>query len=450
MSKTIDEIIANLKNENKRLNAVVSFVEPQEPQEGLITGWDIALKDNINMKDTLTTASCKLLSNHQSIYNAHVVDRLITEGAVIVAKTSMDELGMGGTNLSAITGPVYNPYDVSRISGGSSGGSAALVGAKVIRAALGSDTGDSVRKPAAYCGAVGVKPTYGRISRYGVIPYASSLDHVGYFTQNVADAARLLEVLAGRDDRDMTSSMEPVKAYSDLLDMDLKGKRIGIFKTVEDSIENTEIKVAFEAFKEKLSAQGAVLVEKNMDQTLMRTMLPVYSVISNSEAVANHANLDGVRYGLSQDGDSLEEIMKNTRTNGFSSLIKRRFIFGAFALDDANQKEVFDQAKKVRRLLVNAYASCFDDVDVMVTIASGTIAPKLDGSTMDELSDAYLIGENHMVINNFSGYPSMTIPLDLVEGLPVGINISTQPFTEDIMFAYGHAFESIIDWKGAF
>lgn len=450
MSKSIDEIIGNLKKENERLNAIVSFVDPNEVTDGLISGWDIALKDNINMKDTLTTASCKLLLNHKSIYNAHVVDRLLDEGAVIVAKTSMDELGMGGTNLSAITGPVYNPYDITRISGGSSGGSAALVGAKAVRAALGSDTGDSVRKPAAYCGAVGVKPTYGRISRYGVIPYASSLDHVGYFTQNVADAACLLEVLAGRDDRDMTSSMEPVVSYSKLLDMDLEGKRIGIFKTVEDAIENEAVKATFVQFKEKLEAQGAILVEKTIEKTLMRTMLPVYSVISNSEAVANHANLDGVRFGLSQEGDSLEEIMKNTRTNGFSSLIKRRFIFGAFALDDANQKEVFDQAKKVRRLLVNAYASCFEDVDIMVTLASGTVAPKVENQLMDELSDAYLIGENHMVINNFSGYPSMTLPLDLVDGLPVGINISTQPFTEAKMFAYGQAFESLINWKGAF
>lgn len=450
MSKSIDEIIGNLKKENERLNAIVSFVDPNEVTDGLISGWDIALKDNINMKDTLTTASCKLLSNHKSIYNAHVVDRLLDEGAVIVAKTSMDELGMGGTNLSAITGPVYNPYDITRISGGSSGGSAALVGAKAVRAALGSDTGDSVRKPAAYCGAVGVKPTYGRISRYGVIPYASSLDHVGYFTQNVADAACLLEVLAGRDDRDMTSSMEPVVSYSKLLDMDLEGKRIGIFKTVEDAIENEAVKATFVQFKEKLEAQGAILVEKTIEKTLMRTMLPVYSVISNSEAVANHANLEGVRFGLSQEGDSLEEIMKNTRTNGFSSLIKRRFIFGAFALDDANQKEVFDQAKKVRRLLVNAYASCFEDVDIMVTLASGTVAPKVENQLMDELSDAYLIGENHMVINNFSGYPSMTLPLDLVDGLPVGINISTQPFTEAKMFAYGQAFESLINWKGAF
>lgn len=450
MSKSIDEIIGNLKKENERLNAIVSFVDPNEVTDGLISGWDIALKDNINMKDTLTTASCKLLSNHKSIYNAHVVDRLLDEGAVIVAKTSMDELGMGGTNLSAITGPVYNPYDITRISGGSSGGSAALVGAKAVRAALGSDTGDSVRKPAAYCGAVGVKPTYGRISRYGVIPYASSLDHVGYFTQNVADAACLLEVLAGRDDRDMTSSMEPVVSYSKLLDMDLEGKRIGIFKTVEDAIENEAVKATFVQFKEKLEAQGAILVEKTIEKTLIRTMLPVYSVISNSEAVANHANLDGVRFGLSQEGDSLEEIMKNTRTNGFSSLIKRRFIFGAFALDDANQKEVFDQAKKVRRLLVNAYASCFEDVDIMVTLASGTVAPKVENQLMDELSDAYLIGENHMVINNFSGYPSMTLPLDLVDGLPVGINISTQPFTEAKMFAYGQAFESLINWKGAF
>lgn len=435
---------------NEKLNAIVSYVDLESSGTGLIGNWDVALKDNINMKGTLTTASCELLSNHVSIYNATVVDKLLASGANICAKTSMDELGMGGTNLSAITGPVKNPYDLDRISGGSSGGSAALVGAHAVRAALGTDTGDSIRKPAAYCGAVGVKPTYGRISRYGVIPYASSLDHVGYFTQNVEDAAVMLEVLAGRDDLDMTSSFEPVENYAALLDLDLKGKRIGVFKDVQDVIENESMRQQFASLCEELEAQGAILVDKHMNVELLRAMLPVYSVISNSEAVANHANLDGVRYGKSQPGDDLESIMKATRSQGFSSMIKRRFVYGAYALDDDNQEDVFNQAKRVRRMIVDAYATMIEDVDIMIACASGVIAPKLNENTHNERSDEYLIAENHMVINNFTGYPSMTIPFGYVDDMPIGLNISAKPFKESTMFAYAKAIETQINWKGEF
>ncbi|CAM4287855.1 Asp-tRNA(Asn)/Glu-tRNA(Gln) amidotransferase subunit GatA [Erysipelothrix inopinata] len=435
---------------NEKLNAIVSYVELETSGSGLIENWDVALKDNINMKGTLTTASCELLSNHLSIYNATVVDKLLATGANICAKTSMDELGMGGTNLSAITGPVKNPYDLDRISGGSSGGSAALVGAHAVRAALGTDTGDSIRKPAAYCGAVGVKPTYGRISRYGVIPYASSLDHVGYFTQNVEDAAVMLEVLAGRDDLDMTSSFEPVENYAALLDLDLKGKRIGVFKDVQDVIGNESMRQQFASLCEQLEAQGAILVDKHMNVELLRAMLPVYSVISNSEAVANHANLDGVRYGKSQPGDDLESIMKATRSQGFSSMIKRRFVYGAYALDDDNQEDVFNQAKRVRRMIVDAYATMIEDVDIMLACASGVIAPKLNENTHNERSDEYLIAENHMVINNFTGYPSMTIPFGYVDDMPIGLNISAKPFKEATMFAYAKAIETQINWKGEF
>ncbi len=435
---------------NEKLNAIVSYVDLESSGTGLIGNWDVALKDNINMKGTLTTASCELLSNHVSIYNATVVDKLLAAGANICAKTSMDELGMGGTNLSAITGPVKNPYDLDRISGGSSGGSAALVGAHAVRVALGTDTGDSIRKPAAYCGAVGVKPTYGRISRYGVIPYASSLDHVGYFTQNVEDAAVMLEVLAGRDDLDMTSSFEPVENYAALLDLDLKGKRIGVFKDVQDVIGNESMRQQFASLCEQLEAQGAILVDKHMNLELLRAMLPVYSVISNSEAVANHANLDGVRYGKSQPGDDLESIMKATRSQGFSSMIKRRFVYGAYALDDDNQEDVFNQAKRVRRMIVDAYATMIEDVDIMIACASGVIAPKLNENTHNERSDEYLIAENHMVINNFTGYPSMTIPFGYVDDMPIGLNISAKPFKESTMFAYAKAIETQINWKGEF
>lgn len=438
----------DLKSLNTSLNAIVSYVDMEPLAAGPLANWEVAIKDNFNLKGTLTTASCRLLENHRSIYTATAVDALIKSGANIVAKTSMDELGMGGTNLTAATGPVFNPYDASRISGGSSGGSAALIAAQGVRLAMGTDTGDSIRKPAAFCGVVGVKPSYGRISRYGVIPYASSLDHVGYFTHNVADAALALEVLAGRDDKDMTSSFEPVEAYSNLLDMDLEGKRIGIFQSVQETIQDPLMLEAFNACVQKLQDKGAIVVEKTMDKELLRLILPVYRVISNAEAVANHANLDGVRYGKSVDGETLEAIMTNTRSQGFSTMIKGRFIYGSYALDDDNQELVFNKAKRVRRILVDKYKAMMEDVDIMLALASSQIAPKVEGSNIDEASDQNLIAENHMVINNFSGYPSMTLPLTLVEGMPIGINITAKPFEESTMFAYAQQMETLIDWKG--
>ena len=213
-----------VKKAHEKLNCVVTPVKPEK--EGIA----IALKDNVSTKGILTTASCKILDNYVPVYNATIVDKLEANGFVTVCKASMDELAMGGTNLTALTGPVKNPYDLTRISGGSSGGSAVLVASGALSCAIGSDTGDSIRKPASFCGVVGVKPTYGRISRYGIIPYASSLDHVGYFTTCIDDAAKMLEVLAGRDDKDMTSSCLPVLKYTELLNGDVKGKKVLIFK----------------------------------------------------------------------------------------------------------------------------------------------------------------------------------------------------------------------------
>lgn len=433
---------------SKKLNAIVSEVN-MDPKEGILHNWNVAIKDNFNLIDTLTTASCGILQNHISIYTATAVKKLIDNGANIIAKTSMDELGMGGTNLTAFTGPVGNAYDSTRISGGSSGGSAVIVAVDEARVALGSDTGDSVRKPASYNGIVGFKPSYGRISRYGVIPYASSLDHVGFFTKNVEDAAVVLETLSGRDDLDMTSSFEPVLNYASLLDMDLNGKRIGYFKTLHDVVKEDKFTNDFDNLLKELEAKGAIIVEKTMDIKLLRAVLPTYSIISNAEAVANHANLDGVRYGVSYEGDTLESIMVQTRSNGFSTDIKRRFIFGAFSLNDKNQDEIFNQAKKVRRLIVNEYSKFFDDVDVVISMATSQIAPKIEGPFMEEDNDRYLVMENHMVINNFTGFPSITIPFTTVDEMPVGINLSAKAFNEAGLLAHAKQIETLINWKGA-
>lgn len=431
-------------------NAVVSSVQHEVKDSGKLKTWTVALKDNINMKGTFTTASSKILENYQSVYNATVVDKLIEQGANIQYKTSMDELGMGGTNRNAITGPVLNPYDKTRISGGSSGGSAALSAAGIVDLALGSDTGDSVRKPASYCGTVGVKPSYGRISRYGVIPYASSLDHVGYFTQSVEKAALALEVLAGNDPKDMSASTNIVEKYSELLELDLKGKRIAVFKNVVDCIVNPDIKASFDKLLIDLQAKGAEIVFREMDVNLARSMVSVYFVLANGEAVSHHAGYDGVRYGLSVSGETLEDTMTQTRTQGFSDFVKERLIYGQYAIEKNQHLEVFVRAKKVRRLLVESYQEMLEGVDVIIAPATPTVATKIDDVSVDIQSDQYLIGENHMVINNFTGYPSMTLPLGDSEGMPFGVNISAKAFDEKTMFAYAKQIENLVNWKGAF
>lgn len=431
-------------------SAIVEAISIQDKHEGKLKDWDIAVKDNIHVLDTHTTASSKMLENFVSVYQATVIDKLLDEGAHLTAKTSMDELAMGGSNRSALTGPVSNPYDERRISGGSSGGSAALVGAGKVRAALGTDTGDSIRKPAAYCGCVGLKPSYGRISRYGVIPYAPSLDHVGFFTQNVHDAALLLEVSAGRDDLDMTSSFEEVEQYSDFLKMDLEGQRIGVFKSVHDQIQNKEVLALYDDFAQKLEAKGAILVDKSMDMDLMRSILGTYVLIANAEATSSHANLDGVRFGLREEGEDLESLMRNSRGKGFGYEAKRRFILGAYAFKHGEDEILFNKAKRVRRLLVDAYAALFDDIDVLISLAAPDVAPKIEVSEEIEWNDEELIANNYMALDNLSGFPSMTIPLGSLDSMPLGLNISARPFEEAALFAYASEFEKIIDWKGRF
>lgn len=435
---------------NNEFNAVVSFVEMENPiKDGKLSGWDVALKDNINMKGTLTTASSHMLSNYKSIYNATVVEKLLDAGVNVVAKASMDELGMGGYNLTAHTGPVLNPHNKAYSAGGSSGGSAALVASGLVRMALGTDTGDSVRKPASYTGVVGFKPSYGLISRYGVIPYAGSLDHVGVFTQTVKDAAISLEVLAGKDPRDMTTLDKDVVSYSNLLNIDLEGKRIGIFKNVVDVIEDENVLDVFNNLLSKLESKGAILVEKSLDQDLARTLFPTYSVISNAEAITHHANLDGLRFGLSKEGETLEEVMIHSRSEGFGLQVKERFIYGAYALENDNQFTIYDQARKVRQLLVDAYTAFYDDVDVMIVPASPSTAPRLDADAKDSKTDLFLIAENHMVINNFSGYPSITVPMGLIDNMPIGVNISAFKQEDAKLLGFAKQFETILEGEHA-
>ncbi|TFG83624.1 MAG: Asp-tRNA(Asn)/Glu-tRNA(Gln) amidotransferase subunit GatA, partial [Erysipelotrichales bacterium] len=378
----------------------------------------------------LTTAGSRILGNYVPAYDATIARKLNAAGAILIAKSSLDEFGMGGTNLSAATGPVYNPYDLTRMSGGSSGGSAVMVASGVVPFAIGSDTGDSVRKPASFNGIIGFKPTYGRISLYGIIPYASSLDHVAFFTRNIRDTATALEVLAGRDDQDMTSLDLPVPAYTALLDGNLKGKKIGVLVNVVRAITHPQIQTLFHTLLDQLKAAGAEIVEIEMNEDLLSAILPTYYIIANAEATANHSNLDGLRFGVQKPGEDVDGVMNASRTAGFGKLIRKRFVIGSYALFVENQDKLFRKAQKVRRLIVEELKQVLTQVDGLIAPASAGVAPKLDDTSLDQLSSTYLIAENFMVMGNFSGCPSITLPMGYCDGLPVGVNLTCRLYDE--------------------
>ena len=452
VNESVELALKRAHKSHELYNDVVTFIDPSAqianmPKEGKMKGIPIALKDNVCTKGIKTTACSNILANYVPIYNAHIVDKLQQAGAICIAKASMDELAMGGTNLTSNIGPCLNPYDTTRMSGGSSGGSAVLVASGAVDFAIGSDTGDSIRKPASYCGIVGVKPTYGRISRYGIIPYSSSLDHVGYFTRSIEDAAVSLEVLAGRDDRDMTSSYREVEEYSKLLKSDLNGKKIAVFKNVYDGLTNQQTIDIFNDLLKKMEAKGAIIDFVALPDDLCKALLPTYYLIANCEATANHSNLDGLRFGVQKEGKDVEEIMINSRTAGFGSLIRKRFVIGSYGLFVENQEKLFRQAQRVRRLIVNEVKDILSKYDCLIAPASNDIAPHLDDNSRDQLSDEYLIVENHMVIGNFTGYPSMTLPMGMIDGCPIGVNLTCMAFEESKMFNLGLAIEEITGLK---
>lgn len=451
------ELFEEAKKQQERLNAFVTITEDEAYKaieapmtDDLLSHIPYVLKDNYNTKGIKTTASSKMLADYVPVFNAHVVDLLNKHGVSLVGKASMDELAMGGTNKSALTGPVHNPWDTRRISGGSSGGSAALVASGLIPFALGSDTGDSIRKPAGFCGIVGFKPTWGRISRYGVIPYASSLDHVGAFTRNVRDMAIVTEALAGRDNRDMTSSNREVPHYLDNLTTDISNLKIGVLTTVSNEVRNEEVKKTFENVVETLKSLGATVEDVEMDKKLMKTLLPTYTIIANSEATSNHSCLDGVKYGDRQQGDTPDDVMINSRTDGFGDHIKRRFILGNLALATENQEKMFRKAQRVRRLVVDELNKIYENYDIIIAPNGGGVAALIDEAAEDYLSDEYIILENWLCLANFAGTPSISIPSGFVDNMPVAVNISGRIFEEQTVLNCAYALEEALGFKNQY
>ena len=431
-------------------NSFVTIMDKKDEvcSNSILSGIPYALKDNISTKGILTTASSNILKDYIPLYDATIYKKLKNSGAVLMGKTVLDELAMGGTGTTGHTGIVRNPWNKDRMIGGSSAGSAASVALGIVPFAIGSDTGDSIRKPAAYGGVVGYKPTYGRISRYGLFSFASSLDHVGVFARSVKDVSYVMDVVKGHDDKDMTSLPDEDVSYVSELDNDVSGKKLFYIKeAIEIDNGNNELKEIISNFKsvlEKCKELGMIVEEVSFDKGLLEAIYPAYNVISCAEATSNNSNLTGIPFGNRVDGKNVNDIMMNTRTNGFSELIKRRFVIGSYVLQKENQERLF---LRVRRLIVNRMNELFEKYDGLIMPTSGNIAPLFDDAS-DKLSDEYLILGNHLVIGNFGGFPSISIPSGFVNDMPVSVNITGRAKEDSLVLNMANKVESLLDCKG--
>lgn len=407
-----------------------------------LTGIPIAIKDVICTKGILTTCGSRMLENFRPPYDAAVMERLHAAGAVMVGKTNMDEFAMGSSTEHSAFFPTHNPWDLERVPGGSSGGSAAAVAAGMAMGAYGSDTGGSIRQPASLTNVVGMKPTYGRVSRFGLVAFASSLDQIGPFARNARDAAILLQAIAGHDPRDATSSPQPVPDYSAALGQSIKGLRIGVPE--EYWVEGTQAGVvkAVRADIERLRELGAEVSEVSLPHT--RYGVAAYYIIAPAEASANLSRYDGVKYGYSyRDTDDMWEALEKTRQYGFGQEVKRRIMLGTYALSSGYYDAYYKQAEKVRALITQDFERAFEHFDVLASPASPTVAFKIG-----EISDPYqmYLADVFTIPANLAGISGVSIPGGFSEGLPVGLQLLGNFFAEDTILRVADAFEQVTDY----
>ena len=415
---TVEELVNDsLKKAHElqeKCNAFVTIMDDNkvEVNDNLLSGIPYGIKDNYSTKGILSTGSSNTLKDYVPFFDATAVANLKKNGAVGIAKTALDEFGMGGTGLTAHTGIIKNPWDTTRICGGSSAGSACSVAYGVYPYALGSDTGDSIRKPAGYCGIVGYKPTYGMISRFGLFPFASSLDTCGVLTRSVEDAAIVVDGMKGIDENDQTSwNSSNINLYNDL-SKDVKGKKLFYIKEITD-ISNyphasNELKVHLENYQkalEKLRNIGVTVEEVSIDKNLLSVIPGVYVCISCAEATSNMSNLTGISFGPRGNGKNVMDMIKDYRTKGFSPLIKRRFVIGSYVLQKENQERYFLNACRVRRLIVDKFKSLFKEYDGFILPVGSGVAPLIEGLNEKVDDDELAILENHLQIGNFGGFP---------------------------------------------
>ncbi len=403
-----------------------------------LEGVPIALKDLLCTKEGTTTCASRILDGFESLFDATVVTKLKDAGAIIIGKTNMDEFAMGSSTENSAYHTTANPWDLSRVPGGSSGGSAAVVSADETVLALGSDTGGSIRQPASFCGIVGMKPTYGRVSRSGLVAFASSLDQIGPMTKDVTDCALTLSVIAGCDPMDSTSVPEPVPDYMAALDGNLDGLRIGVPREYFGPGLDPEVRSFVETAIERMESLGAIRVDLSLPHT--EYAVPVYYIIATAEASSNLARFDGVRYGhRSKKSASLEQMYMETKEEGFGPEVKRRIMLGTYALSSGYYDAYYLKAQKVRTLLRRDFDEAFAKCDVVLTPTSPTAAFKMGEKTSDPLQ--MYLSDIFTISANLAGLPGISVPCGYADGLPVGLQIIGRPFDEPTVLKAAYAYE---------
>ncbi len=449
--------LARVRAQQPALNAYISLTEElaleaadaadarlRAGDAGPLTGIPVGVKDLLAVRGVANTAASRMLEHFVPPYDCTVVERIKAAGAVIVGKANLDEFAMGSSTEHSAFGVVRNPWDRERVPGGSSGGSAVTVAARGVPLSLGTDTGGSIRQPAALCGIVGLKPTYGRVSRWGVVAFASSLDQVGPFGRDAEDTATLLEVIAGRDERDSTTVDVPVPDYHAELGRGIEGLRIGVPQQFLERGLGPGVREAVEEAIATFERNGA-RVDRSVTLPSSDAALAVYYIIAPSEASANLARYDGVKYGFSvTDGTSVEEEMSQTRGRGFGAEVKRRIMLGTYALSAGYYDAYYLKAQKVRTLIRREFAAALTDHDLLLTPTAPTTAFRI-GEKIDDPYEMYL-NDLFTIPVNIAGNPGISVPCGFAEGLPVGLQLIGRPFEEGTLLRAAAAYEALTDW----
>jgi aspartyl-tRNA(Asn)/glutamyl-tRNA(Gln) amidotransferase subunit A len=455
-----EAVLARIREVEGRVKAYVSVTEDVALQQAEaadariargeiapLTGIPVCVKDVICTKGIRTTCGSRMLENFVPLYDAFVTQRLLDAGAVIVGKANMDEFAMGSSTENSAFFPTHNPWDLERVPGGSSGGSAAAAAAGECSVALGSDTGGSIRQPGAFCGVVGLKPTYGRVSRFGLVAFASSLDQIGPLTRDVEDAAITLNCIGGYDACDSTSANVEMPDFTRFLQRDLKGMRIGIPREYLPDEMDPSVRQSFEEAVAVMQSLGAT-VERDVSLPTTPYALAVYYIIAPSEAMANLARYDGVKYGFSyQEGEGMWDNMERTRQYGFGDEVKRRIMLGTFALSAGYYDAYYLKAQKVRTLIRREFDAAFAKYDALVTPVTPTPAFRI-GEKVDDPYAMYLSDIFTLPVN-IAGIPGISVPAGFCDGLPVGVQVLAKPFDEGSLFRVAYAYEQATAWHDA-
>jgi aspartyl-tRNA(Asn)/glutamyl-tRNA(Gln) amidotransferase subunit A len=451
----VSKYFDNIENKNKELNSFIALnkdlalskaneiderIQKGKPV-GKLAGLPIGIKDNICTEDFETTCGSKILKNWHPPYNATVIKRLTNEDAIIVGKTNLDEFAMGSSTEHSAFGPTKNPLDLTKVPGGSSGGSACAVKADLVPIALGSDTGGSIRQPASFCGIVGMKPTYGLVSRFGLIAFASSLDQIGPFANTVKDCATILDVIAGYDPADSTSLDIKRDNFSDFLDRDLKGMKIGLIKEFNEYLD-PEVSQNLNLAADLFANNGAAVSEISLPH--IKYSLSTYYLIAPAEASSNLARFDGVRYGLRVAGTNVDEMMINTRTQGFGPEVKRRIMLGTYALSSGYYDAYYGTSQKLRTALISDFKKAYENVDVIITPTTPTGAFKF-GAKLEDPLQMYL-SDIFTIPSNLAGHPAISIPFGKDdENMPLGIQILSNALDDSKVIQVASILEKLRD-----